>query len=308
MGRDDARLPRGIGIMPRMDRAQSLEARTGLLPLARPLMTGEVLDAAFRLFRAGLLRCLPYSGLAVLVLQLPTLYSTLLGRDAPLGRFTLPVPAQRGIVGLFEVTDRHLILVAALLLGVVLFGVITLRLYAVSRGERPRFRTEIAAAIYRWPTAIIATCGALGLPALLYTYGMAFGGMLPFEAVAVLAVPLLWPMALLAVSLPAFWCDRLGPFAAIARGARVSLRGSWRMVGAFLATLCIVTVFYVLSAIIAAMFAQVLGRADLFLIATMRSMLSLVVGAFGVPFVLAMLIVAYEDLKLRDRERREARS
>ena len=39
-------------------------------------MTGEVLDAAFRLFRAGILRCLPYSGLAVLVLELPTLYST----------------------------------------------------------------------------------------------------------------------------------------------------------------------------------------------------------------------------------------
>ena len=36
----------------------------------------------------------------------------------------------------------------------------------------------------------------------------------------------------------------------------------------------------------------------------MRSMVSLVVGAFGVPFVVAMLMVAYEDLKLRDAERR----
>ena len=45
---------------------------------ARPLMTAEVLDAAYRLFRAGIFRCLPYSGLAVLVLELPTLYSTFL--------------------------------------------------------------------------------------------------------------------------------------------------------------------------------------------------------------------------------------
>jgi hypothetical protein len=35
-----------------------------------------------------------------------------------------------------------------------------------------------------------------------------------------------------------------------------------------------------------------------------RSMLGLVVGALGVPFVLAMLVVMYEDLKLRDAERR----
>ncbi len=37
-----------------MNRAQPLEAPVGLLPIPRPLMTGEVLDAAFRLFRASL--------------------------------------------------------------------------------------------------------------------------------------------------------------------------------------------------------------------------------------------------------------
>jgi hypothetical protein len=52
------------------------------------------------------------------------------------------------------------------------------------------------------------------------------------------------------------------------------------------------------------MLSPLLGRADLFLIATVSSMLSLVIGAFGVPFVLAMLIVAYEDLKLRDQRHR----
>ncbi len=42
------------------------------------------------------------------------------------------------------------------------------------------------------------------------------------------------------------------------------------------------------------------GRADLFLSATVQSLLYLVVGAFGVPFVLAVLIVAHQDLELRD--------
>ena len=62
-----------------MNRASSLSAPVGAVPLPRPLMTSEVLDAAFRLFRAGLVRCLPYSGLTVLVLELPTLYSTFQG-------------------------------------------------------------------------------------------------------------------------------------------------------------------------------------------------------------------------------------
>ena len=73
-----------------------------------------------------------------------------------------------------------------------------------------------------------------------------------------------------------------------------------------MATTCIVMVFYVLAAILVALLSPLLGRADLFLIATVRSMLSLVVGTFGVPFVLAMLIVSYEDLKLRESERRGA--
>jgi hypothetical protein len=111
-------------------------------------------------------------------------------------------------------------------------------------------------------------------------------------------------MALLIVALPAFWCDGLGPFAAIARAARISRRRTWRIVGAILATACVVAVFYVLTLIVAAMVGAVVTGADLLLMSIVRSLLGLVVGAFGVPFVLAMLVVAYEDLKLRDAERR----
>jgi hypothetical protein len=45
------------------------------------------------------------------------------------------------------------------------------------------------------------------------------------------------------------------------------------------------------------------GSADLFLLATVKSMLTLVIGAFGVPFVLSVLIVLHADLSLRERER-----
>jgi hypothetical protein len=279
--------------MPRMSRAQSLEAPVSLLPLSRPLMTGEVLDAAFRLFRAGLARCLPYSGLAVLVLELPTLYDTLLRVE--------PMPA-RGAVS----WDQLLLFLLALVLGVALFGVITLRLHAVSRSARPRFRVEVATVLRRWGPAILATTGGLAFPVLLYALGTS-NEMASKGPLILLAVPFLWPTALLAVTLPAFWVDGLGPLRSIAQSARITFHGSWRMVGICLATVCMLAVFYLLVAATTGLLATLMGRNDLVLIAAVASVLSLVIGALGVPFVLAVLVVAYEDLKLRYTQRGMAR-
>jgi hypothetical protein len=64
--------------------------------------------------------------------------------------------------------------------------------------------------------------------------------------------------------------------------------------------------FNLLPLTVAAMMSPLFGRVDLFLVATLASLFYLVIGAFGVPFVLAVLIVAYQDLKLRDQARREA--
>jgi hypothetical protein len=52
------------------------------------------------------------------------------------------------------------------------------------------------------------------------------------------------------------------------------------------------------------MLSQLVVRPDLFLVAMLASLFYLVIGAFGVPFVLSVLIVAYQDLKLRDLQRR----
>ena len=268
-----------------------MDAPAGLLPLTRPLMTGEVLDAAFRLFRAGLLRCLPYSGLAVLAIEFPTFYSTFLA-VAMSGDAALVVPHLDSVIyGIFFVFLAFLL------------GVITLRLQAIARGDRPSFRREVGTAFRRWPLALVATAGAVGLPALLaFVATLDFGSR--FVVVLVFAVPVLWPTSLLILALPAYWCDRLGPFAAIARAVSLSRRRSWRMLGALLATACMISAFYVLSAIVAALLSQLIGAADLFLIAAVSSMLSLVIGALGVPFIIAVLIVAYEDLKRRNDERR----
>jgi hypothetical protein len=276
-----------------MNRAQLMDAPVGLLPLPRPLMTGEVLDAGFRLFRAGILRCLPYSGLAVLVLELPTLYSTFIVSP---GRGSFSVTAHFKLIGLSVV----------FLLSVMLLGLITLRLDAIAHGVRPRFRSELATAIKRLPAAVLATLLASVYPSLLVLLWPVIAHSLPIEAMVFAAVPLLWPVALFMVWLPAFWCGRLGAFAAIAQAVRLSTRRSWRMVGAILTTTFILLAFNLLPMVVAAMISPLFGRVDLFLVAIIASMFYLVIGAFGVPFVLAVLIVAYQDLKLREQDRRGA--
>ena len=175
-----------------MSRAQSLEAPGSLLPLSRPLMTGEVLDAAFRLFRAGLLRCLPYSGLAVLVFELPTVYAT----------FIAPSFATPGSPVFVIAHFRPVAWGIAVLLATALIGVLTLRLRAVSKAMRPRFRSEILQVFKRWPAAIVATLAAFGFPCLLIALAPAINTIVPGIGLFVIGVPLLWPTTLFVVSLP----------------------------------------------------------------------------------------------------------
>lgn len=281
--------------MPQMNRAQLVDAPAGLLPLPRPLMTGEVLDAAFRLFRAGMLRTLPYSALTVLLLEMPTIYTTLFTRKSIGSDFVV-------------VHYDPIAYTLMFLLCVPLLGMILLRLNTTANGRKPRFRTEVATALRRWVTGLIATVGALFIPVALVIMGPAFTHGLSEEAVIFLSIPLFWPTALFVVTLPAFWCAGLGPFAAIARSVRLSARRSWRMVGGILATLLIVAVFYGLIAIVIAVLTPMFGRADLFLISTITSLLKLVIGSFGMPFVLAVLIVSHQDLELRYQERQAVRS
>jgi len=127
---------------------------------------------------------------------------------------------------------------------------------------------------------------------------------MPASALPFAAVPMFWPVGLFVVALPAFWCDGLSPVAAFAQSVRLSIRRSWHMFGAMLATTCMVTVFVLLVFVLVYAVAPLFGRVDLYVMATVQSTLFLVIGALGVPFVLAVLIVAYQDLKLRDHRRR----
>ena len=288
-----------------MNRASTLPAPVGLLPLSRPLMISEVLDAAVRLFRAGLVRCLPYSGLAVLLMLLPPLYSTFQGGGGLIVSFGAR-GSFGGIYGFHGFTDVHLVGLVVGVFAAALFGMITLRLLAIAKGVRPSFRAEVSTTLRRWPAAVVASFAALAFPAMLFSAFAMFRIWYPTPLLLLVAVLLVFPSALLAVTLPAFWADRLGPFQAIVRALRVSSRNLWRMTGAILATAGMVLTLWLLAVMLFFMVAPLLGTADLLLLEIVSSMFTLIWGAIGVPFVLAVLCVAYADLKLRAQQPRVA--
>ena len=55
-----------------------------LYPPTRPRTLAELLDSSLKIFRATLPKCMPYASMAILLLQLPTLYELSRGRMPPL--------------------------------------------------------------------------------------------------------------------------------------------------------------------------------------------------------------------------------
>ena len=169
----------------------------------------------------GILRCLPYSGLAVLVLELPTLYSTFFGAGGRAG----------GAIPYFTLVSYGVVL----LLSVALLGVITLRLNAMARGSAaalPHRDRDRAASAGPW--RLLATAFAFGYPLLLvWLRPVLVQPHVPGTAVVFAAVPLLWPVR----RCFAVTCRHSG---AMASGrsrpspsrCALSCRSSWRMVGA----------------------------------------------------------------------------
>src|SRR5437879_12550799 len=72
-----------------------------LYPPPRPQSVGEILDSAFRIFRATLVQCLPYAIAAVIAGQLPNIYYLVSGRNMlqGLAGFRDPVWMALDIVG-----------------------------------------------------------------------------------------------------------------------------------------------------------------------------------------------------------------
>jgi hypothetical protein len=246
-------------------------------------MIGEVLDAGFRLFRASLLKCLPFSAASVIASQAPTLYDSIRG-----GTLTPFVGKDVGWWIAFALSAA---------IGVWMIGIVFVRQYQIARLERLNAWRDIAATAPRIPAAIVAMVGGF-LPLLLVLLAT-IQLTLPALLLLALLFPVFWLGVRLSLAPYLFWCKGQGVWTAFVSSLRASSGQFWRLTAMLVVMVMMVCVFYFVVAIFIAVLAPAAGAGDIAVLLALNAVIAVVAGAIGMPFASALLVVAAEDAAYR---------
>lgn len=249
-----------------------------LYPPPRPLGVGEVLDLTFRIFRATLLKCLPYAILAIIAGQLPTLYSVaVLHRVAALAEQRDPVwwaLYALSAVGTF-----------------VFLGAIIRRQYNMASGGGAG--GELAMAVRRIPAQLLmlAVLGIWFMPALTLSK--------PNPALYLLWVPgtLVW----LALScwFTALMLTGEGALASMVRSWNLTYGSWWRLSLIYTVALVLLLVIYALAGVVGLLVALPLAHGDVAVVTAVTVTVVVILSSVGAPFYSAMALVVFGDLAVR---------
>jgi hypothetical protein len=254
-------------------------------PPARPLSVGEVLDLAFQIFKATLVKGLPYGICAVVAQQLPNIYALSTGATL---RQTLGAGQPIGI-GIF---------VLGVLLALTAWSALLLRQRAIVEHQPTSIQSELGVALRRLPSFVVATVlffVLVGGPfALLSLVPQQYRGevRVPLEVLSTYLAILLscaWPAALFA---------RLGPLGALRRSAHFVWGNWWRMAIVYVVGGAVVIVVAVLLGALIAAIVSSLG-AGIPVMTSVFTEVSNVLGAVTAPFAGAILLATFGDLQVR---------
>ena|SRR5580704_9395124 len=260
-----------------------------LYPPPRPQSVGEILDSAFRIFRATLLKCLPYATIAVIASQLPNIYYLATGRGVLLRSLATQArdPVWWALYAL------------GYLIAVVLWNAVLLRQYAIATGHPVATGAELATALRRVPAVVlfwILTTLAVGvwlLPALAL-HGAARGLTL---------LLLLVPPCCVGVALSCGWTVLIvtgkGAVASMSHSWRLTSGSWWRLTLIYSVALVLLLVLYVLSGVIGAVLAVLLAHGDIAVITAATTVLVIILSAVGTPFYWALALAVLGDLTVR---------
>jgi hypothetical protein len=254
-------------------------------PPARPLGVGEVLDLAFQIFKATLVKGLPYGICAVVAQQLPNIYALSTGATL---RQTLGAGQPVGI-GLFAL---------GVLLALTAWSALLLRQRAIIEHRPTSIQTELGDAMRRLPSFAVATLLFLvivsGPFALLVLVPQQYrsGARVPLEVLS------LYLAILLSSTWPAVLFARLGPFAALRQSVHLVWGNWWRMAVFYVVGGAVVIVVAVLLGALIAAIVSSLG-AGIPVMTSVFTEVANVLGAVTAPFAGAMLLATYGDLRVR---------
>jgi hypothetical protein len=259
-----------------------------LYPPARPQSVGEILDSAFRIFRATLLTCLPYATLAVIAGQLPSIYYLATGRGL-----------MQTLVTQIRDPVWWLLYVLGTLIVIALWGAILLRQYALATGHGAETGEELRTALRRLPaTVLLLVLGCLAV-AVWFGPGGAFRGAVRYLVYLLALIPASCVALALSSSWPVLLLTGRGAVASMVHSARLT-RGSWsRLTLIYTVGLVLLFVLYLLAGMAAGVVAVLVAHGDIAVITAATTVLVVILGALGTPFYCALMLAVLGDLSVR---------
>ena len=258
---------------------------SALYPPARPLSVGEVLDLVFQIFKATLVKGLPYGICAVVAQQLPNVYALASGVTV---RQALSAGQPVG-VALFAV---------GVLLALVAWSGLLLQQRAIIEQRPTSIKSELGEALRRLPSFFVATLLFL----VVVGSGAAVIMVVPSQYRTGVRIPVevlsLYLAVLLSCTWPAVLFAGHGPLGALRQSARLVWGNWWRIAVVYVVGGAVVIVVSVLLGALIAAIVSSLG-AGIPVMTSVFTEVANVLGAVTAPFVGALLLAVFADLRVR---------
>lgn len=260
-----------------------------LYPPPRPLSVGETIDLAFRIFRATLITCLLFAGLAVIASELATFYKLV---------------SHRPLVSLWDERDPKFwaLYVVGWLFTLVLYSAMLLRQYAVVCGRSPDSGAELGTVLRRLPALLLLFVLLIAASSVWFIPAGAFRGsdILTFGVVvAVLSIPATWIGVTLSAAWPVFLLTGRGAIASLAHSRRLVSGSWWRLTTVFAVAFLVLIAFYTVAGLIAVIVAVPFAHGDVAVAAALASVIAVILAAVAAPFFTALFLAVYGDLSVR---------
>ncbi len=255
-----------------------------LYPPARPLSVGEVLDLAFLIFKATLVKCLPYGVFAMIAGQLPNIDD--------LVRSGVRRPAG----------DHDAVWVTLYIVGVLLMLIAWCALLLRQRAIVEHRPTADAFDLGETRRRLLPFM-TISLLVLVAARGeFAALAAVPLQYRTGVALPVLALSLYLGVMLSCTWPAVLfageGAFGAARYSARLVLRNWWRAATVYAVGFAVVIAFGVVIAMIIPIVVPAIGVDIAVMTAVLQVVLS-ALGALAAPFFGALLLAVFGDLRVR---------
>jgi glycerophosphoryl diester phosphodiesterase family protein len=262
---------------------------TTLYPPPRPLSIGEVLDLAFRIYRATFVKCLVFGGLIVVARWLPYIYLMLRG----------PSVAQSLVKP--ELSAGYVLAAIASTVLALLFPVaIVCRQYRMVTGQAVGGEFLYAVKLLgRIVLIAILTGLAIMGCALLVIPAFAVTGVTRIIAFILLLLPMGYVLMRLACGFTAMVVEDKGASDSLGRSWQLTGGNVLRLTAIYTVAVFLLLVLYVVIGSLTAFLGAVFGRGDVAMIGAAIGVVTVAAGALASSYFSALGLAVFGDLLVR---------